>query len=271
MKGRIEQAFDRARNQGRRAFMPFIIGGFPDDDTFGQLLLTLDRAGADVIEVGIPFSDPLADGPVILTAGRLALEAGATPVSVLCTIARTAPELSAPVVVMTYYNPLFRNGADKFAQACTRAGVSGVIVPDLPPEEADQWIKAARLKNLDTIFMAAPTTTEERLEAILSLCSGFLYYVSLTGVTGAALDVDQDLLSALSRVRRASNLPVAAGFGVSTTEDARALGRACDGVIVGSAIVRLLLEAPDKEAGQEAVSRFTKAMWQSLAVPAAIS
>ncbi len=253
MSQAIAQAFARARQAGRAAFIPFLSGGLPDMLTSAQLLLELDRAGADIIEVGIPFSDPMADGPVIQEASKRALDAGATPAGVLEMIAGLKGRMQAPVVVMTYYNPMLNLGLEGFARQAVACGVAGVIVPDLPPEEAGVWLAAARTAGLDTIFMAAPTTPDERLPRLLQCCSGFLYYVSMTGVTGAGLNLDPEVLAGIARVRSASGLPVAVGFGVAQASQAAALGRVADGVIVGSALVKLVLRAATPAAALRAV------------------
>lgn len=247
MSRTIAEAFQRAADSGRAAFMPFLTGGFPDRRTCLELLVGLERQGADLIELGIPFSDPLADGPVIQHASQLALEAGATPPAVLELAAEATARLQAPLVIMTYYNPVLRMGLAEFARRAARAGVAGVIIPDLPPEEASEWLEAARGQGLDTVFMAAPTTPPDRLEHVAELSRGFLYYVSLTGVTGSELALDQRVQKGLAQARQASPVPVAVGFGVATPRQARALAELADGVIVGSALMRLLLEAPEPE------------------------
>jgi len=249
MNSPIAQSLTQARQQGRAAFIPFLTGGFPDYATSMALLRALDQGGADVIEVGIPFSDPLADGPTIQFSSKLALDAGATPQGVLAAIAGAMDGRRAPVVVMTYYNPVLNMGLETFAGQCRSAGVAGVIIPDLPPEEAGPWLAAARARDLDTIFMAAPTTPPQRRQCIFQDCRGFLYYVSMTGVTGSQLAMDQSMLEAIQEIRRASPLPVAVGFGVATAQQAAMLAGVADGVIVGSALVRQLLEASDPEAG----------------------
>jgi len=240
----IAQAFAAAAAAGRAAFVPFVSGGFPSPDACAHLVLALDALGAEVIELGVPFSDPLADGPVIQAASHRALTAGMTPAGVLDLAAGLAPRIRAALVLMTYYNPVVRMGLGEFARRAAGAGAAGVIVPDLPPEEAGPWREAAGAAGLDTIFMAAPTTPQKRLPLILEACRGFLYYVSLTGVTGAALNLDGGAMAKLAAVRAKSPLPVAVGFGVSGPEQAAALAGAADGVIVGSALMRPLLADP---------------------------
>ncbi len=249
MASKISRALSRAQESNRAAFIPFVTGGFPDDQRCLALVKQLAAAGADVIEIGIPFSDPLADGPTIQASSQRALEAGATPAGVLRLAARAAGQVSAPLVIMTYYNPVLQMGADEFARRAAAAGVAGVIIPDLPPEEAGPWITAARAQDLDTIFMATLLTGDRRLRGILRDSRGFLYYVPLAGVTGSGLEIDTTMLKALGQVRRTAGLPVAVGFGVATPEQAAALGRVADGVIVGSALVREMLEAGDPDQG----------------------
>lgn len=249
MSTAISDVFVKAAEEGRAAFIPFVTGGFPDDEHCLRLIRELDQAGADLIEIGVPFSDPLADGPTIQTSSQIALEHGTTPPKVLELAARASAVVQAPLIIMTYYNPVLRMGPERFAEAAAKAGVSGLIIPDLPPEEAGPWLEAAERSGLDTIFMATPPTPIERLGTILEHCGGFLYYVPITGVTGSGLKVDQDMLAALSRVRQASNLPVAVGFGVSKPEHAAALAPNADGVIVGSALVKMMLDADGPDEG----------------------
>jgi tryptophan synthase alpha chain len=203
-----------------------------------DILITLADNGADVIEVGLPFSDPMADGPTIQQSSCTALENGTTPESVFRIIEKAKARASCPFVIMTYYNPALRMGLTEFAKRAKAAGTDGAIVPDLPPEEADEWLDAARGAGLDTIFLVAPTTPPERMAWIASLSRGFLYYVSVTGVTGAAFSVSDELVSGVSTAKSLSKSPVAVGFGISKPADAHALAQVADGVIVGSAFIR---------------------------------
>lgn len=252
MSRTIAQAFARAKQEKRAAFIPFVTGGLPDAQGFARLLLGLEQAGADIIEVGLPFSDPMTDGPVIQESSQLALDRGVTPGSLLAALAELSPKLQTPIVIMSYYNPILHMGLEEFARRAAAAGARGLIIPDLPPEEAKPWDAAANAADLDTIFLATPTTDDQRLPLVLAQCRGFLYYVSMTGVTGAALEVGGPLLERLAQVRAASPLPVAVGFGVGTPEQAAALAQDADGVIVGSAIVRRMLTAADASAGVDA-------------------
>lgn len=271
MKNTIHEAFSTARAEGRTAFIPFMTGGFPDPDTCGELLSALDGNGADIIEVGIPFSDPLADGPTIQAAGKKALDNGATPTGVLDFVARMKARLTSPIVIMTYVNPVLRMGIDEFARRAADAGAGGVIIPDLPPEEAESWLRAAERSNVATIFMVAPTTPPDRVAQAASVSSGFVYYVSMTGVTGADVVVSDRLIADLDRVGSATSTPVAVGFGVSTPEQAGAFAGAADGVIVGSALIRTVLETGDprravKRVGERAAA-FRSALGNGSALP----
>jgi tryptophan synthase alpha chain len=264
MTSAIEQAFQKAREADRCAFVPYVTGGFPDPDTCEQIILALDRNGADVIEVGIPFSDPLADGPTIQSASRSALDHGVTPSSVLDLVARVAGRLSCPVVAMTYVNPVLKMGFREFATRAKVAGISGVIIPDLPPEEADEWVDAARQTDLDTIFLVAPTTPSVRMETVAALSRGFLYYVSTTGVTGGACAVSEEMLAHIARARAASGVPVAVGFGIALPEQARTLAGKVDGIIVGSALIREIQQhgSPAEQVG--AVSKLAASLSAAL-------
>jgi tryptophan synthase alpha chain len=242
---RIAEAFASARADGRRAaLMPYLMGGFPDLDTSGRIGVAYAESGADLIELGIPFSDPLADGPVVHAAGTEALRAGATLPSVLEVAARIAARV--PVVVMCYSNPILARGLDRFLDALTASGVSGVIVPDLPLEEAPDTLAACDARGLALVPLVAPTTPERRLAAIGSRARGFLYTVSLTGTTGERARLAAGLDSVIARAAAHTQVPVAVGFGIGTPEQAAAAAAAgADGVIVGSRLVRAAGEDPD--------------------------
>jgi tryptophan synthase alpha chain len=262
----IKEAFSQAKSQGRAAFIPYVTGGHPDPETCIKLIQALDEGGADIIEIGVPFSDPVADGPVIQTASKQALDAGITPIGVIKIAAALKDKIFAPLVLMTYYNPMLAMGLDRFAQESAAAGVAGVIVPDLPPEEAGPWINAARQNRLDTIFLVTPGTSQARLQTVLEACSGFLYYVSMYGVTGGALELPPERMASIQKVRQAAGeLPVAVGFGVSSPEQAAAIGQVADGVIVGSALVKRMVEAESAEAGLASASQLALDLGASLA------
>lgn len=262
----IRQAFQKAKANNRAAFIPYVAGGYPDKKTCVQLIKALDEAGADIIEVGVPFSDPVADGPIIQKASKLALDAGITPEGILEMVASLTGSVSAPLVLMTYYNPILAMGLEAFAERAAKAGVAGVIVPDLPPEEAGPWLKAARERGLDTIFLVTPGTSPARQKAVLEVCSGFLYYVSMYGVTGGKLDLSVDRLANIQQVRKAAgDLPVAVGFGVSSPEQAAALADVADGVIVGSALVKRMVEAQSREDGLSEAGQLARQLSAKLA------
>lgn len=258
MSSTIQKVFIKAGQQGSKVLIPYITGGYPDMATCRKLLLAMDDSGADIIEVGIPFSDPLADGLTIQQSSQAALESGATPENIIGMMSEISDGIKAPLVIMTYYNPVEAMGLDRFAALVSNAGVSGVIVPDLPPEEAGPWVNAADNHGLDTIFLAAPTTSDERMKAVLAHCRGFLYYVTMTGVTGTGLDISEDLLLKLGKVCKLSPLPVVAGFGISTPRQAELISSVCDGVIVGSAIIRIIRQSSDHSDAVQKVSFFIR-------------
>jgi len=260
----IAEAFARARADGRRAaLMPYLMGGFPDLETSRAIGLAYAEAGADLIELGVPFSDPLADGPVIHAAGTTALRAGATLPGVL-EVARAIAE-RVPVVLMCYANPIFVRGLERFVDALTVAGVSGLIVPDLPLEEATDVRTACRGRGLALVPLVAPTTPAERLERIGAGASGFLYTVSVTGTTGERAGVDGGMGDIIARAAAHTSVPVAVGFGISTPEQAAAAAAAgADGVIVGSRLVRAAGEAEDPPAAvAELLRGFAAALSES--------
>lgn len=264
MKSKIQQVFDRTKQEKRCAFIPFITGGFPNTDTFIGLLRSLDTSGADIIEVGIPFSDPLADGPIIQHSSKLALDEGVTPQSILDTLRKIKHEIRAPLVVMSYWNPIMRRGPEEFAAALMEAGVSGAIVPDLSPEESGKWRMHAKKNGIDTIFMVAPTTPADRIRKIASFSRGFLYLVSMTGVTGSSLDINSRLELLIANVKGMTSLPVSVGFGVSTPSQASELAKYADGVIVGSALVKRCIESKSDVEAINSVSSLSMEISEAL-------
>ncbi len=247
---RLESELRAARDRGRKLLVPFFTGEYPDRETFRSLLLEAQAAGADALEIGVPFSDPSADGPVIQRASACALAGGATVRRLLEDLAAARRRgLTLPVLFMTYYNPVLAFGAEAFAREAAEAGADGVLVVDLPPEEAAEFAPAARAAGLDTVFLVAPTTPEARLPTVLARCRGFVYCVSVTGVTGSKVPLAETVAGMVTRVRRHTDLPALAGFGVSGPQAARALAAVSDGVIVGSA----LLEALGGSSGSAAV------------------
>jgi tryptophan synthase alpha chain len=224
------------REAGRPLLMPYAVGGYPDPVSCLEIIRTYLKNGADLVELGIPFSDPLADGPVIQGASQVALRQGVRPADVLDLAGKAAGE-GARVVLLSYLNTILAAGVERFFDQCRDRGVLGVVVPDVPVEEATQLQATARARGVDVILLAAPTSTDTRLARIGAAASGFIYCVSTTGVTGARTSLSQDLPQFVARIRRHTDLPLAVGFGVSTVEQAEEVAGYADGVIVGSALV----------------------------------
>jgi tryptophan synthase alpha chain len=244
---RIDRTFQELKRKARVALIPFVVAGDPDLDVTEALVLKMTECGADLIEIGLPFSDPLADGPAIQAASHRALQGGVNLGEVFRWAARVKG-VSPPLILMTYFNPVFRYGLRRFAGECQKACIAGVIIPDLPPEEARPWLKEARAFRLDTIFLVAPNSPEDRIRRISSCSQGFIYYVSVLGVTGAREDLSDQLESRVRQVREQSEKPVVIGFGISTPEQVKGVSRFADGVVVGSAIVKIIeqnLKKPD--------------------------
>ncbi len=244
---RLRDRFD-SLGEGQSAFVPYLTMGDPSLETSLELVKALSRAGADVIELGIPFSDPLADGPTIQAAMQRALGPKwdkVTLADVLAGVKTIKDEVDSEMIVFSYYNPVFRMGFERFAETVADAGVSGVLIPDLTPEEAGPLKEACSAKGLDVVFLIAPTTTDDRMKMIGEASGGFVYVVSLTGVTGARTEIPPDLADLISRTRAATDMPLAVGFGVSTPETAKQIGSIADGVVVGSALVSIVAECGD--------------------------
>lgn len=243
---RIGRTFRKIRESNGKAFIPYIMAGDPDLKRTRQLVKILDECGADIIELGVPFSDPLADGPTIQKAAQRALREGVTLGGVIELVSELRRDTQIPVILMTYYNPVLKYGEERFVRDATAAGVDGVIVPDLPPDEAGLLRKNARKAGFDTIFLLAPTSTEDRIKTVARASTGFIYYVSITGITGSKLSMDPAIESHIARIRKERGKPVAVGFGISTPEEASVVARFADGVIIGSAIVKRAAE-PDED------------------------
>jgi len=262
---RIRATFDGLRRVHRKALIPFIVGGDPSLSLTAQLLLALEDAGADLIEVGIPFSDPLADGPVIQDASARALARGATPRRVLAAVASVRHRLEVPVVCLSYWNPIVQfggNGASgsirQFVRAARASGCSGVIVPDLPVEESALLRAVAGPEHFATVCLAAPTSPPARLRLIARSSQGFIYYVSVTGTTGIRRTLSPTLLQGVRQLKLVTTKPVCVGFGISTPAQARAVAGIADGVIVGSALIQAMAHAPRRTAVLRRASAFVR-------------
>ena len=261
---RISARFEALRAQGRAGLVTFVTAGDPNPDTFAEILAALPDAGADVIEVGMPFTDPMADGPAIEAADLRALAAGTTLPKVLELVRGfREKDNDTPIVLMGYFNPIYAYGVGRFVKDAREAGVDGLIVVDVPPEEDEELGVPARASGLHIIRLATPTTDEARMPAVLNGASGFLYYVSVAGITGGAAGDTQAVGQAVERLRNASGLPVAVGFGIRTPEQAAAMARQADGVVVGSAIVSLIGKAA--EAGDTNIAEQAATLVRSLA------
>jgi tryptophan synthase alpha chain len=234
----LSDTFRRLKAKGERALVTFMTAGDPTLGDLPDILHTLIEGGADVIEVGIPFSDPIADGPVIQASSHRALQRGATPLAILEVLSQVACRV--PIVLMGYVNPMLRIELGRFAMRAAEAGASGVIVSDLTPEESGPWLDAARAHSLDTIFLAAPTSTDARLDAVCRASSGFVYAVSRTGVTGSETAASEEARDLCARLRARTELPICVGFGISEPSQVAEVSEYADGVIVGSALVDLL-------------------------------
>ncbi len=238
---RVTRRFTQLKKRSRPGLVAFITANDPTPDVFQQILEGLPSAGADLIEIGVPFSDPMADGPSIQASSQRSLKHGTKISDVLDAVKNFRDiEPETPIILMGYYNPIYRYGAQEFAQDAANAGVDGVIIVDLPPEEAEELNVHLRANNLHMIFLAAPTSDEERLPAIVSHASGFLYYVSVAGTTGTKTADDAHVKDAVARLREHTSLPIAVGFGLKTPEQAAAVAAHCDAAVVGSAIVDII-------------------------------
>ncbi|MEY4696930.1 MAG: hypothetical protein RIT14_1358 [Pseudomonadota bacterium] len=236
---RLDDTFARLKAEGKKAFVAYIMGGDPDEATSLAVMKGMPAAGVDIIELGLPFTDPMADGPTIQLAGQRALEGGMTMDRVLAMVRSfRQDDATTPIVLMGYYNPIYSRGVDRFLHEATEAGIDGLIIVDLPPEEDDELCLPAQQAGLNFIRLATPTTDAKRLPKVLQNTSGFVYYVSITGITGAAAAEAADVAPEVARIKAATALPVIVGFGITTPAAARSIASVADGCVVGSAIVK---------------------------------
>jgi tryptophan synthase alpha chain len=256
MSTRIQQLFDRRRAEGKAALIAYLTAGDPSADATPGFVAALKRGGADLIELGVPFSDPIADGPVIQRGSDRALKAGLNVHKVLEIASKIRSQSEIPLLLFTYVNPVLRYGLENLARDAKAAGIDGCLLTDVSVEEADVYVSAMRAAGLDTVFLAAPTSTPERLKLVAKFSSGFIYLVSRTGVTGERAELSEALRPLIDATRAISHLPVAAGFGISTPEQAGAVAKIADGVVVGSAIVRLI----EQNAGEAGLEKYMRSL-----------
>jgi len=263
---RIEQTFNRLREKGEKALVVYLTAGDPDVSTTEVLVKALAAAGVDVLEIGVPFSDPTADGPVIQAASRRALKSGATLAAILEMIARVRQVSDIPIVLFGYYNPILIYGNEAFAAKAKAAGVDGILVVDLPPEESAELRKYTDRAGIDFISLIAPTTSDQRVLHIAEKATGFLYNISITGVTGTARPRVEDIRRDVARIRKVSALPVVVGFGISTPDQAAKIAPCADGIVIGSAVVKLIAENTGRDDLASRVASFAGAIRKALPV-----
>jgi tryptophan synthase alpha chain len=262
--GRIETRFSELRERGECALIPFLTAGDPNLPTTEALVLAMAEAGADLIEIGVPFSDPTAEGPTIQRSSERALSSGTTLRGVLKLIKNLRPKIEQPLVLMGYANVFLAMGERNFAAAAKEVGVDGVITVDLPPEEGELFLDSLIECEIDPILLASPTTSESRMAMLVEKTRGFLYYVSLTGVTGARKEIAAGLEEAVSKIRKISEIPVSVGFGISTPEQVAEIGRFADGAVVGSALIDLIEAAETPGLAVASVSEFVAKLKRAL-------
>jgi tryptophan synthase alpha chain len=253
----LDQVMAKVRQENRAALIAYIPAGFPSQEGCAKAIRVLADAGVDAIEIGFPYSDPVMDGPVIQEAADISIKAGTQAADVFAAL-KVASDTGLAAVVMTYWNPIAKYGVEKFAQSIADNGGSGVITPDLTIEESDEWIAATDKSGINPIYVVAPSTSNERLKNVTAKTGGFVYAASMMGVTGSREAVASTANELVSRVRTVTELPISVGLGVSTREQAKSLAAYADGVIVGSAFIKLLLEAPSEQAGLDAISDLAK-------------
>ena len=260
MTSRLDRTFAKLRQRGEKALIAYVMAGDPSLQETEQLVVAVEQAGADIIELGVPFSDPIADGPVIQQAAERALRSGTSLRTILPMVTRLRARTQIPLVLMAYYNNIHSFGVERFCHEAAQAGVDGLIMPDMPPDEAGPLKGPAAAAGLPLIFLLAPTSTAERRTFVARQSQGFVYYVSLTGITGAKLPNLADVGKNVEKIRKVTRVPVAVGFGVATPEDAAKVAAIADGVIVGSAIVKLIAAHQQKPEMVKHVAEFVRSL-----------
>jgi tryptophan synthase alpha chain len=261
----LSETFSRLKKQGKVAFIPYITAGDPDLSTTAEALKVLDSCGSDIIELGVPYSDPLADGPVIQAAATRSLARGTNFDSIISMLKEVIPQLSTPIALFTYYNPILKRGTEKFMSIVRDTGVHGLVVPDVPLEETKTLREEAKKNGIELVLLTTPTTPTDRMKAIVDAAEGFVYLVSSVGVTGARASVSGKVQALLQDIKEATTKPVAVGFGISTPEHVKQIaGWGADGVIVGSAMVKLLGDAKSPQEGLKDLENLTRSLKSAL-------
>ena len=257
---RIEKKFQELKQKKEKALIAFITAGDPDLESTVQYIQAIEEGGADIIELGVPFSDPLADGPVIQKAALRALQSGTTLKKIIQMVSRVRKTTSIPIILMSSFNPIFRYHEEAFVKDAVNSGVDGIIIPDLPPEEAALMNKLSEAAGLNNIFLLAPTSSEDRIQIVSSMSRGFIYYVSLTGVTGTRENLAGDLKENILRIKKVASQPVAVGFGISTPKHAAFAAEIADGAIVGSAIVKIIEKGSKPDQTSNQIRQFVRSL-----------
>lgn len=261
---RIDQKFQELKSKKQKAFIAYITAGDPSLQLTEELVLAFEKAGVDIIELGIPFSDPMADGTTIQAASQRALNNGMTLAKIFDLVKRLRVKTEIPIALMGYYNPIFSYGDENFIKRCKEIGIDGLIIPDLPPEEAKILCDAAKRADIGTVFFIAPTTTDDRLKANTKASTGFVYYVSLAGVTGTKQAVASDVVKQIKRAKQYTDKPICAGFGITDANQAKAIATYADGIIVGSAIIKKIQEHVGHKDCVEKVSQFVTSLVKAI-------
>jgi len=261
---RISQTFERLRSEGKKALIPFITAGYPDLHTTEKFILMLEKSGADLIELGVPFSDPMADGPTIQMASERSLAKRTNLKMIFELVKRVRVKTTIPIILMGYYNPFFIYGLKRLAHQAKDAGVDGILTVDLPPEEAGEMKEHIDRTGLDLIFLLAPTSDEARINLIVKNASGFVYYVSLTGVTGIRSKLDKDIRKQVEKIKKNTDLPIGVGFGISNPMHVKMVAKWADAVVVGSAIIKIIENSRSKKKMMEKVSQFVSSLKRAM-------